>query len=225
MRDIPRFAVIPTRNRPDELARCVASIMSQVDTIIIVNNSDQRLIVDLQDHAQVITRQVLDQPPNLSRLWNIGRHEARYIARNANIAAWDVAYVNDDAIIPPGWFDAVSNAMRANFPAEAASSSSYVQQVRLFHMDNGDGPSQATRVTGWAFMLRGESGLRFDERFVWWCGDDDISRQAMGNGGVVAVPGFPVENTLANTTTTGVLLEQSARDMQYFVDKWGVRPW
>ena len=82
-----------------------------------------------------------------------------------------------------------------------------------------------TRLTGWAFVLRGEAGLRLDERFRWWCGEDDVSMRARRAGGLVHVGGYPVPNTGANSSTVGVLAEQAAKDMQTFVDKWGVRPW
>jgi hypothetical protein len=77
----------------------------------------------------------------------------------------------------------------------------------------------------WAFILRGEVGLRADEKFGWWWGDTDLDWQACAAGGVLLLPGPVPANTLANSTTVGALAEQAGRDGQYFTAKWGRRPW
>lgn len=211
-----RIAVIPTHNRPAELQRCVDAIRPQVDHIVVIDNASDP-VVAVED-VHVVHDD--EQPPNLSRLWNRGLKYAQYYAQGA--PTWDVAILNDDAIPWPGWFEYVSSHMRQT-TAVAACVSQFTHGPAFY--DSSAPFTIATRVTGWAFILRGEAGLRFDERFRWWCGDDDISAQARHNGGLLILPGQWVENTLANTTTTGVLAEQSARDMQAFVDKWGCRPW
>jgi hypothetical protein len=83
------------------------------------------------------------------------------------------------------------------------------------------------RITGYAFMLRGEAGLRADESLVWWAGDDDLGLQAQAAGGALLVPGIPVEHRAPDVQTNAspVLTAQAGRDMDTFVAKWGVRPW
>jgi glycosyltransferase involved in cell wall biosynthesis len=211
-----RAAVIATHNRPHELQRCVDSIRDQVDHIIVIDNASDPVVAVRDVHIVHDD----EQPPNLSRLWNRGLKYARYYADNET--TWDVAILNDDAIVWDGWFSHVSTHMRAS-TADVACVSQYYPVPTLLGWNVPFAIS--TRVTGWAFMLRGEAGLRFDEQFRWWCGDDDISAQARASGGLMMIPGPVVANTLADTTTTGVLAEQSARDMQAFVDKWGRRPW
>jgi len=83
----------------------------------------------------------------------------------------------------------------------------------------------ASRMCPWAFILRGEAGLRADDNFGWWWGDTDLDWQACNKGGVLLLPGEVPANTLANSTTVGALAEQAGRDGQYFADKWGHRPW
>jgi hypothetical protein len=77
----------------------------------------------------------------------------------------------------------------------------------------------------WAFVVRGELGLRADEKMRWWWGDTDFEWQAIQAGGVLMLPGYTALNTLANSTTHGVLAEQAGRDGETFALKWGGRPW
>lgn len=224
---IPRYAIIPTRGRPDDLTRCVESISGQVNHILIIDNNDtpNYYIHNFGKDGKPIPGATLEwfhnpmQPPNLSRLWNAGLD----LVADRGRVDHDVAIFNDDAIVPPGWYEAMSTMMRGKGGA-AACQQPFGEMRTVVH--RGDAvPSVATRLTGWAFLLRGELGLRFDEQFEWWCGDDDMSVQARNAGGLVHVPGFPVQNVHANESTVGELLAQSAVDMKRFVDKHGRRPW
>lgn len=215
-----KYAVIATRNRPDELQRCIDAIQHQVDMLMVIDNGSDPIAAPVGIHC-VIQRCSM-QPPNLSMMWNIGLRYFDQVARTRRHDEWDVAILNDDAIPPPGWFIVVADAMR-KYDGYAACSGGTGNDPVVY---GPEAPAAVyTRVQGWAFILRGESELRADEGFPWWCGDDDLSMQARLKGGLVVVPGIDVPNTLANSTTVGPLLEQSALDMQRFVDKWGVRPW
>jgi GT2 family glycosyltransferase len=231
--DIPRLAVVATHNRPVELARLLDALAPQCHAAIVVDNASNPPVRLAEWHAnrdvlgmrQIVIRDG-EQPPNLSRLWNVGLDAAREYVRGGDYIGHDVAVLNDDAVPPPGWWDAVSGAMRQH-GASAASADVFhglaPGQVRIWF---ADAPmSVTTRLAGWAFMLPGEEGLRLDERFRWLCGDDDISYRARLAGGLVHVGGYPVPNTGADTSTRGVLAEQGARDMQTFVDVHGRRPW
>jgi len=162
------------------------------------------------------------QPPNLSKLWNLGLAAVERYAAACEIAEWDVAILNDDAIPYPDWMDRVCAGIRSTTAIAGCTIPTVPRQILL-------GPEAkfgiGTRVTGWAFVVRGEEFYRFDETLVWWCGDDDLSAYARNNGGLVMVPGAEVPNTLANSTTVGANLAQSAVDMQTFVNKHGRRPW
>src|SRR6185369_11511991 len=160
----PRVAVIPTHNRHDELYRCVTAIAPQVELIVVIDNASERpvLVNDLvnvvPENARLMVVDDQEQPPNLSRLWNIGIDIAHnYFHMRGE---WDVAVLNDDAIPPPGWFDAVSHAMRSTTALAGCShpfNALPLGQVQIHGPDAGF--SVATRLAGWAFMLRGESGL------------------------------------------------------------------
>lgn len=214
-----RYAVIPTHNRPVELRDCVTSISDQVHEIVIIDNASEPRVEQTALGATSHVIYNMMQPPNLSHLWNIG---LGYAFAHAAGQQHDVAILNDDAVVPTGWFTALSDGMR-RWNTNGAFSRDMHGAITMY--GPAASPSVWTRVTGWAFMLRGESTHMFDERFRWWCGDDDMSMQLRNDGGLVHVPGFPVLNRLADTNMHGVLAEQAARDMQSFVDKWGVRPW
>lgn len=234
---IPRLAVVPTHNRPAELARLIEAVAPQCDRIIVIDNASsppvRRWEIDEwpagrsgePNSCWIKVVHDDEQPPNLSRLWNVGLNMIGQLCRE--VPAYDIAVLNDDAVPPPGWWDNVSAAMRMH-GAVAGSSDPSDQlprgAVRVWH---ADAPmSVATRLAGWAMLLRGEwDGARFDERLRWWYGEDEISLRARQAGGLVHVGGFPVENTGANTSTVGVLAEQAGRDRQTFIDITGRQPW
>jgi len=198
-----RYAVVPTRNRPYELGACVNAIGRQVDLVIIIDNgSEPPAAPPMADLPHLIIRDP-QQPPNLSRLWNVGLAAAAEMAKEAGHDTWDVAVLNDDAVVPPGWLDACSQAIRCSIATLACSE----------------------WLCGWAFVLRGEAGLQADERLRWWYGDDDLYVQAELAGGTVVVPGFPVEHLHPDESTVGVLAVQAGLDRQTYIDKWNMPPW
>jgi hypothetical protein len=234
--EIPRVAVVATHNRPAELARLLDAIAPQCDAVFVIDNASNPPVEKIRSedwpkgrgtHGLCWIKVVHDdeQPPNLSRLWNVGLTMAAQYCRES--PAYDVAVLNDDAVPPPGWWDAVSGAMRLH-GADAACADPFdrLPPGVTWVLDGSAPMTVGTRLAGWAMMLRGEwDGARFDERFHWWCGDDDVSLRARLAGGLVHVGGYPVPNTGADTSTVGVLAEQSGRDMAAFVEKHGRRPW
>lgn len=230
--DIPRVAVTATHNRPAELARLLRAVGPQCDLVVVIDNASSPPVDSIGVHTAATeacdgARTTLvvhddEQPPNLSRLWNVGLDKARGHARG-NQRGYDVAIFNDDAVVPPGWWDAVSGGMRTLGAAAACSDPHGV--LTKPHLALEPDRDILRRMCGWAFMLRGELGMRFDERLRWWWGDSDLDWRARRSGGMLIVPGHAVGNTLANTTTVGVLAEQSGRDRQTFGEIWGWLPW
>jgi hypothetical protein len=159
----------------------------------------------------------------LSRLWNVALDEVAEQAHRRGLTAWDVAVINDDAVIPEGWYDVCTAAMRQHGAAAACSDPHGRLTAPL--LKTTPDRDAFTRLCGWAFVLRGESGLRFDERFRWWFGDTDVDWRARAAGGMVIVPGYPVGNLRANSTTVGELAEQAGRDRATFAAKHGSAPW
>jgi len=201
-----RYAVIPTRDRPQDFADCVAAIAPQVDAVLVIAHEDDAWAY-AYEHLRPDDWQIYyhpDGPPNISRMWNLGLDEAHYRAKGR---PYDVAVLNDDVIVPPDWFDRVTEAMLL----EDASAGC----VRRVH---------DRRMTGYAFILNGDDGLRADEQFQWWAGDDDLERQASALGGVALADGPDVEHRHPNSTTVGVLAEVAREDLVRFEQKWGHRP-
>ena len=218
-----RFALIPTRNRHKELANTVTDIADQVDLIYVIDNGSDPPIHEARlpvDPMQVIVIRDSEQPPNLSRLWNLGLDQ---IAMAAEVEH-KVAILNDDTRVPPGWFDAVEEAMDRT-GAAAGCASPWEPHLAQEILKTGPDGDLANRMVGWAFMLRGESQLRVDERLRWWWGDTDLDWKARGAGGMVVVPSHRVDNLYPNASTTGVLAEQAGRDRATFAELWGWNPW
>jgi hypothetical protein len=91
---------------------------------------------------------------------------------------------------------------------------------------SSDGMAGQT-MSGWAFMVRGESGLRFDEQFQWWYGDSDLERQVKEAGKfTVCVGGCfarhldPLRSTLEDPGR----LAQAEADEAAFAEKWEIDP-
>jgi glycosyltransferase involved in cell wall biosynthesis len=221
-----RYAVIPTYNRPEVCLRAIAAAVGEADHVYVIDNGDDpddpNKAAPVSHSREWYVMRAPMRPPNISKLWNIGLEWAGWHAKGAGREQWDVAVLNDDAIIPPGWFDAVASQMR--FRGAAAGSSGL--PTGRYYLHSGAGTTALShRMQGHAFVLRGEVGLRADETLQWWCGDNDLDMQARKAGGTVIIGGYPVEHLYPDQSTTGELAAQTAIDMQTFVDKWGWRPW
>jgi glycosyl transferase family 2 len=218
---VKRYAVIPTRSRPGDLADSVKAINTQVDRVFIVDNLSDPPVRGLDHPANTRVICHPDDPPNLSALWNVGLDLA---ASYADGEPYDVAVLNDDCIVPEGWLEAVAGPMREL--GAAAGSSDQFGQLGEPLVHRRPGPVDLRwRLCGYAFVLRGETGLRADEELAWWYGDDALDWSARRLGGTVIVPFFPVEHRHPNGSTVGALAEQAGRDRATFIAKWGMTPW
>lgn len=220
-----RVAVIPARDRHELLRACVQSVAHQVEHVIIVDNqSDPPLLnEELPWNVSVVSAPM--DPPNISALWNIGLQLADSAALQNFAPRWDIAVLNSDVTIPAGWIDKLSAAMRST-TAVLAYPDQCGGKAQILHTEAKPVPLQQ-RITGYAYMLRGETGLRLDETMKWWFGDDDIDWVARQHGGALLVPGIPVEHHQPNVSTNSrpELAEQTGRDRVTFQLKWGRTPW
>lgn len=228
MRGIPRYAVILTHNRPDELRAAVRAVRPQVDYLWIVDNASEPPVeydpAWPEPGAIKLGHNPL-QPPNLAALWNDALNNIAAEAAEAGFGRWDVALLCDDVETPPGWYDAVSGTLRA-FNASAASAHKYqwLSQPMLKIAPDGD---FASTMCGWAFVLPGEKGLRADESMHWWFLDNDLDWQARKADGMVLAPGPVAANGQPGhwTNVKPELGEQAGRDRETFRAKWGWVPW
>lgn len=224
---VRNFAVIPTANRPEVCLQAIESIRDQVDLIYIIDNGTSKRLGDLENadlsKCFPVWRNLnIDGVPNLSKIWNIGLDLAEQVVLSTDLDRWNVAIINDDAIVPPGWMEAVSTRMR--FLGGVAACSGSLTGWEILQLHPGPVPLQA-RMQGWAFVLAGERGLRFDEELKWWFGDDDMDWRSRGAGGMVMIRDYPVINQFPNGQMTPELQEQANRDRETFKAKWGQTPW
>lgn len=222
MGDLFRAAVVPTRDRHDMLDDCINSVIDQVDRIIVLDNLSDPPIDPDPWHGKVGVAYVPLDPPNISTLWNLGLD---LVGSTPPTDEWDVAVLNSDVVVPPGWIETLSAAMRST-TAVLAYPDQHGGQQQILHT-RAEPIDLRQRITGYAFMLRGEHRLRFDEDLAWWFGDDSADWTAREQGGALLVPGIPVEHRAPNVSTheRPELLEQTGRDRETFQQKWGRTPW
>lgn len=220
-----RAAVIPARDRHDMLADCIRSVIDQVDTVIVVDNLSNPPVDIDPWHGKVRCVWAPLDPPNISVLWNIGITLADTQAARVGAAQWDIAVLNSDVVVPPGWIEGLSTAMRST-TAVLAYPDQYGAQEQILHTKAGP-VDLRQRITGYAYMLRGEAGLRLDESMAWWFSDDDLDWRAREQGGSLLVPGLTVEHRCPNISTNErpELQAQAGRDRATFQAKWGQTPW
>lgn len=218
---IPTFAVIVTKNRPDLVRACRASIAGQVRGTVIVDNNDEP-DESLADRETLILHRP-GYPPNLSELLNLGLNAAQVLAFLDPV--WNVVMLNDDVEVPPGWVELLNEAMRS-CPAALA----YVDRISrpTSQLFTGLPVSPIDSMTGWACMMRGELGLRWNEDLKWWYSDSLLDYECrLLHGGVLAVPGVlpvhhhPSEQTFADP----VLAAQTRVDEARFREILRERGW
>lgn len=218
-----RAAVIPTRNRHDMVADCINSVVDQVDAVFLVDNLSDPPIDPEPWHGKVRAVRAPLDPPNISALWNIGLALAD--AARGDAAAWDIAVLNSDVVVPPGWVERLSAAMRAT-TAVLAYPDQHGGTRQILHT-KAEPIDLRQRITGYAYLLRGETGLRLDESMAWWFSDDSVDWEAREQGGALLVPGIPVEHRCPNGSMyeRPELQQQAGRDRATFIAKWGRTPW
>jgi hypothetical protein len=209
-----RLAVIPSNGRAC-LADCVHAIADQVDRVIIINTGEARWVhgPTIYHHADVLGQ------VNISSWWNQGLDIAAKMAEVDGETEWDVAVLNDDAIVPPGWMQAVQGAMIRG-QAVAGCSGNHDVVLR-----SAEAVPLDMRMQGFAFVLNGERGVRANENLHWYFTDDHIDWESRKAGGMAMVSGWPVDHLYPNGQLSPELHEQIARDAQTFVDIHGRRPW
>jgi hypothetical protein len=217
---ISRYAIIPSNGRAC-LDRCLGAIRPQVDITILIKTKEFTRhgfhhdpgLLAYQDYSDI----------NISRWWNQGLDYAdTHSSLNFDSAKYDVAIINDDVIVPEGWFDAVSGTMRQM--GVAAGCSGGTGGMPVLNTQPVAVPLH-TRMQGFAFIVAGELGVRADETLKWYFTDDHVDWKSRELGGVVMIPGMHVEHLYPNGQLTPELLAQTAVDAQTFVDIWGRRPW
>lgn len=220
---IPTWAVIPSDGR-DCLRDCLISIRDQVEDVIVVLNGDRTIndiayLLGYPHHPPMMIRDTAGEP-NISRWWNLGLRTAEEMAARHNLRCWNVLVLNDDVVCPPQLVEFLSVALR-DTSAVLAYPDQYGGQELVLH-----GEARAVdltqRITGYAWMIRGEEEIHLDEGLVWWYGDDDLDWRCRQRGGSLLVPGCAVQHESPNgwQAKHPELIAQTQLDRQYFFEKW-----
>lgn len=214
------YAVVPSFGR-ECLDGCLESLVDQVDLLFLVRTSEEFTVPDIGG-GKIVAIDDADPPKNIQRWWNLGIAAAAAYAKAAGQEQWNVLVTNDDIIACPHLTETLDREMRAT-TAVLAYPNAFDDRRVLLTQPNAD---VSTRITGWCFMLRGESGLKTDEQFEWWYGDNDLDFTARLSGGALCVPGCAVVH-LSPGETTSASAELTARthvDRQLFLAKWNGYP-
>lgn len=207
---LPTYAVIASKDRPEMLANLRAQLAGQVTETFVFDNG----------YREPPEGSICAHGEPLHAMWNGGLN----LAAAANRGPFNVLVINDDVEVPTDFCARLEAGLRSH-PDNWIAYPDVEGRVQPGEVAAVE--SKVRSLTGWAFMLRGESGLRFDEQFQWWYGDADIERQvaAAGKrtvtvGGCVARHLDPLRSTMDNPDR----LAQAEADEQRFAEKWGIDP-
>jgi GT2 family glycosyltransferase len=220
-------------NRIEEVRAVIAAITPQVDRVWVHDNaSDPPLHTVLKEEfPDAVFLWDGEQPPNLSRYWNVtlDQVDLYHFSLNAlnqgkNPPEYKVAVLTDDVEIPEDWFDSVAQSMDRT-GAAAGCVTAHPGRLTTEVLKTFPDSDIINRLYGPAFILRGEAQIRADERLRWWFGDTDVDWRARKQGGMVIIPGPYAHNRYPNQSTVGVNAEQAGRDRETFKEIWGWVPW
>lgn len=220
-----RVAIIPTNGR-ECLKECVEAIQHQVDKVLLVYGGPRSEeeppaypVADFPVRSTKINSYWGTIEYNISSWWTEGLVHAEALVADAGATDWYAAILNDDAIVPPGWFDRVLDGM-VRSDAVAGCSGAHDVVLRVAEQVPLD-----YRMQGFAFILKGTSVVRPNENLHWYFTDDYIDWESRRAGGMAMVSGPPVVHLHPNGQMNGHLQELVARDAGRFMDLYGKMPW
>lgn len=197
------FMTVPTAGaRAQLLAGLIRDCGLPLERIVIVATKPG---VDLPDGVVVVED---FGPPNIQRWWAEG------IAAAERRGATAVAVVNDDIRLTPQTLTTLADALEMTGAAIASPSRPPFRNG----LHTRPLAPYEPRLWGSLWVLRLSSGLRPDQRYVWWYGDNDLDiRARRDHGGVVLCEVeyehlHPSEGTSKNPE----LVAQTDRDAQTF---------
>lgn len=213
---LPTFAVVASRDRPEMLETLRAQLEGQVTDTFVFDNGYS------DEEAPALAILAHDWP--LHRMWNTGLDMAEKAAAGE---PFNVIVINDDVEVPDDFAAQLETALRAH-PDHWVAYPNHTGRLPLrASVRTSTDLLAGQTMSGWAFMLRGEAGLRFDERFAWLYGDSDLERQVRQAGKFVVCAGGcfaahldPVRSTVDDPERVALAVSDEAR----FAEKWGVPP-
>jgi len=213
------FIVIPVHNRRDMLRELLDELNYDPNHIILVdNNSEPPLNQDFSDQGII----VWETERNIQHLWNVGWRSVEVRATGP----YAIAFLNSDAWVSLDTLRVMVGCLDSLDASVVSPDSCSILMPGGFIRKTTPGPVPWQHLmAGYGFVVRGELQTRFDERFVWWYGDNDFDWQARREfGGTVLVSGVQIGNRDADGAQRDYpeLCEQTNRDRIAFINKWGV---
>jgi hypothetical protein len=209
----PTFVVIPVKDRHEMTSTLVSQLTGWQDIFVYDNGSETP---PPSEWGAVDAKGM-----TIYQMWNAGLDLAEKTARQCGYEEWNVAILNNDLEVPPGFLMLLSRGLRTrdDFWISYPNWHGTDLPEGQIHIPFGLGRT----MSGWAFMVRGESGLRVDEQFEWWYGDDDLQLQVeAGDHRVVCVGGCTARHLEPNLSSqTPEKQEIILRDRAKFEAKWG----
>lgn len=195
------FLTVPTRgDHPELLAGLIHASSLPLENIVIVRTADVRVPKGVK---------VLDDsgPTNIHRWWNKGIEFA------AEHGATNVAVLNDDLVVGRDSIGALTRMLTMT----GATIATPGPEPRLHRTRFPLSPV----LIGSLWVLNVHSGLRPDERFRWWYGDDDLDIRARRDfGGVATTPvWFAHPHASEATNSSPFLQDLVAQDARFFHKK------
>lgn len=197
------FMTVPTAgSRPALLSALIRDCGLPLNRIVIVATKPD---VDLPDGLVVVED---FGPPNIQRWWAEGIAEAQ------RRGATSVAVLNDDIRVTP---ESLPTLAQALIDTGAAIASPSREPFRDGLHKRPLVPYEP-RLWGSLWVLRVDSGLRPDQRYVWWYGDNDLDIRARRDHGGVVLREVEYEHLHPSegTSSNPALVAQTDLDAQTF---------
>jgi GT2 family glycosyltransferase len=214
--EVPTFVVIAGRDRHVMTGDLLRDLEGQGAHVLLYDNGSTPQYADTFSGRDVEIIEAADM--RLHEMWADGMRRAR----EQSGGVCNIAILNNDLRVGPDFLRHLALGLRGR------------DDVWISYPDiRGEVPfgrvvptiSEGQTLTGYAFMVRGESSLDFDTDFDWWYGDFDLEMQARAaEKYVVAVGGVRIEHLEPTLSTRGERLAQAHKDELRFADKWKLDP-
>jgi GT2 family glycosyltransferase len=208
---LPIFVVMAVKERH----RLTANLLRQL------GDADQVFIYDNGSRV-AFPGATVRADSTIHEMWNEGLDAA---STAADGGPHNVAVLNNDLDVGPGFLTKLAAGLRHDDRSWLA----YPDWEDL-GIDDGAAVPVSRRdgrhLSGWAFMLRGEAALRFDEQFEWWYGDTDLQFQIEEAGHqLVCVGGIRCDHLESgwSTSASSLLQARAEADRIRFEQKWANR--
>jgi hypothetical protein len=210
------WVVVPCqRTRLHLLYQLLSSLDHPVNRVVVVADD-----IDTFDVASygVVARRDARRGVNLAYWWNVGLD---YVADHET-GSHEVMIVTSDTI-GNGSSVALLRAALRDRGLSMVGPNPHGDTAQVWTVDQHR--SVTTRVPAECFMLRGELGLRADERMPWWYCDDDLEMQARQHAPVGVIGDTGLRTAEPSTYLTNEQHQQAAESRDLFTTKWNRQPW